>query len=107
MEHSTSYHVYHKVARRELSKAQTKFILSHQIKNPQTKNQPMLGFSSANDHKNNIIIEFGSLLEVTKSTMQVKPSIQMLILPQPNASSTVLSELTFLNSYSCKSRTFT
>ena len=84
MGHSISYHAYHKAARIELAKAQTEFISFHHIKNLRTKKQPMLKLLSTTDHKKKTLIEFKSILEVTKSTIQVKPSCQILTLPQPN-----------------------
>ena len=57
----------------------------------------MLELSSTTDHKNKTLIYFESLLEVTKSTMQVKPSLKILTLPQTNSSSTVLSAPNLLN----------
>ena len=44
---------------------------------------------------------------MTKSTIQVKPSLQIPKLPQPNPSSTVSSEPSFLNSQAWTSRNFT
>ena len=67
----------------------------------------MLKLSSAKDMKKNTLIHFESLLEVTKSTMQVKPSLQMLTLTKPNASPTVLSAPNFLNSQTWTPSTFT
>ena len=46
------------------------------------KKQPMLELLSATDHKKKTHIYLGSLFEVKKSTMQVKPSGQMLKLSQ-------------------------
>ena len=51
---------------------------------PMNKKQPMLELLSDTDHKKKTLIEFKSILEVTKSTIQVKPSCQILTLPQPN-----------------------
>ena len=58
---------------------------------PTNKKQPILELSSATDHKKNTLIDFESLLEVTKITIQMRPLLQILTLPHPNASSTVLS----------------
>ena len=51
----------------------------------------MLEFLSATNRKKKTLIEFELMFEVTKSTIKVKPSRQIMTLPQPNASSTVLS----------------
>ena len=80
---------------------------STKLKKLRTKNQPLLEFSSATDHKKNTLIEFESLLEVTKSNMQVKLSIQIMTLPQPNAPSIVLPAPNLLNSQAWISRPFT
>ena len=107
MDHSTSWHAYHKVAIIELSNSQTQLISFRQIKNLQTKNQPMLELQSAIYHKNKTHIQFESLLEVKNYTMQVKHSNQMLTLPDPNVSPTVLSAPNLLNPQAFRSRTFT
>ena len=67
----------------------------------------MLELSPYTDHKKKTLIEFESLLEMTKSTMQVKPSRQMMTLTHPNTSSAVLSAPNMLNSWAWTSQTFT